>query len=135
MKFSVVLWGFWVISVTSLIISAKFLELTSFLVLMSILAMIGIQLYYNERNYSLLKKFYNSPNSIDEKLQSIEKEIIEKRLDNFNSEMKLEDFRREQEKKYREITKRVFELDNKFVEKFDTLGKVVVKLGKDLKKS
>lgn len=131
MKFSIVLWALWIISISSLILSVSFFELSDFLILMSILGSVGIQLYYNEKNSKIANKTSNL--ETDEKIKSIEKEVVEKRIESFNNEIKFENYKKEQEKSIREISKKIFELDNKFTGKFETLGKAVIKLSKDKK--
>ncbi len=135
MKFTVILLIFWTISLFLPIISARYFRLSDFLVLISILTLIGIQIYYNEKNHNLLKRLYDAPEDIIKKLKALENENIEERLNNFNLEMKLEGLKKNQESSSREIAKKIFEVDNKFTEKFDLLGKAVVKISKNSKKN
>lgn len=105
-----------------------------------ILSLIGIAFYHQMERVKSLKKISKTIESFD--LRPIENEIrkigehqTENLLKVFELEMNSEKYKMEQEKKYRDVVKKILELDNKLNEKFELLGKVMLKLSKDLKKS
>ncbi len=54
-------------------------------------------------------------------------------VNEFGTEMKLEDYKIDQEKKYRDISKKILDLETKLNEKFDLLGKAILKIDKEKK--
>ena len=53
-----------------------------------------------------------------------------KLINEFSVELKLEEYKIEQEKRYRELSKNILDLDTKVNEKFDLLGRAILKLNK-----
>ncbi|MEM5777558.1 MAG: hypothetical protein QXJ06_03860 [Candidatus Aenigmatarchaeota archaeon] len=132
---------FWILIVISLTLSLFFAikELSIFFVI-SMLNLFAIILLYKEvRKDGAIKK-------IEKKIDSIDVDKIIKKIDSlrddqtnyltkaFEVEMDLAKYKEEQEEKYREIVKKVLELDNKLTEKYELLGKSILKLSKDIKK-
>jgi hypothetical protein len=46
----------------------------------------------------------------------------------------LEKYKLDEEKKYRDVVRKVLDLDNKLTQKFNLIGETIVKLSKDIKK-
>ncbi|MBU5688773.1 MAG: hypothetical protein KQA41_00895 [Candidatus Aenigmarchaeota archaeon] len=132
---------FWILIITSFILSLLFaIKELSIFFLVSILNLLAIILLYKEvKRDDTIKK-------IEKKIDNIDVDKIIKKLDNlrddqtnyltkaFEVEMDLAKYKEEQEEKYREIVKKVLELDNKLTEKYELLGKSILKLSKDIKK-
>ncbi|MEM4397880.1 MAG: hypothetical protein QW757_04630 [Candidatus Woesearchaeota archaeon] len=132
---------FWILIITSFILSLFFaIKELSIFFLVSILDLLAIILLYKEvKRDDTIKK-------IEKKIDNIDVDKIIKKLDNlrddqtnyltkaFEVEMDLAKYKEEQEEKYREIVKKVLELDNKLTEKYELLGKSILKLSKDIKK-
>jgi hypothetical protein len=74
-------------------------------------------------------------NKVSEKIDALRDEQTSSLLKAFEVEMELSKYKYEQEEKYREVVKKVLELDNKLNEKYELLGKSIIKLSKDIKKS
>ena len=71
-------------------------------------------------------------------LKPIEEEIekMKKRQEEFSKkisrpETELDHYRLEQEKKYRDVVRKVLDLDNKFNKKFKLLGESILKISKE----
>ncbi|MEM5799219.1 MAG: hypothetical protein QXZ43_00935 [Candidatus Aenigmatarchaeota archaeon] len=132
---------FWVIILVSLALSLLFaIKEFSIFFAISILNLLALIILYKEdKTNELIKK-------IEKKIENINVDKIIKKIDNlrddqtnyltkvFEVEMNLAKFREEQEEKYREIVKKVLDLDNKLTEKYELLGKSILKLSKDTKK-
>ncbi|MEM0473500.1 MAG: hypothetical protein QXF88_02150 [Candidatus Aenigmatarchaeota archaeon] len=73
-------------------------------------------------------------NKIIQKINEFRDEQTNANIKAFDVEMKLEEYKQEQEEKYRDVVKKVLEIDNKLTEKYELLGKTVLKLSKDMKK-
>lgn len=73
-------------------------------------------------------------NRIIQKINEFRDEQTNANIKAFDVEMKLEEYKQEQEEKYRDVVKKVLEIDNKLTEKYELLGKTVLKLSKDMKK-
>jgi len=74
---------------------------------------------------------------LEEGIIKIEKKHKESDLRVSSLERKLDDFdnyKIEQEKKYRDVVRRVLELDNELNRKYKLLGENIIKLKKDIKK-
>jgi uncharacterized membrane protein len=108
--------------------------IASFLNIMAIIA-----LYFESRKDEYLarieKKIDNiNINKVAEKIDALRDEQTNSLLKAFEVEMELSKYKDEQEEKYREVVKKVLELDNKLNEKYELLGKSIIKLSKDVKK-
>lgn len=79
------------------------------------------------------RKAADEMNSLREEMSRSRLNETKRLVGEFSTEMKLEGYKKVQEKKFREISKKVLELDNKYNERFDLLGKAVVKLSKEKK--
>ncbi|MBU5689632.1 MAG: hypothetical protein QXM68_01085 [Candidatus Aenigmatarchaeota archaeon] len=74
-------------------------------------------------------------NKIIQKMDEIRDKQTSANIKGFEVEMKLEEYKKEQEDKYRDVVKKVLEIDNKLTEKYELLGKTIIKLSKDFKKN
>ncbi len=72
-------------------------------------------------------------NKIIQKINEFRDEQTKTNVKAFDAELKLEEYKKEQEEKYRDVVKKVLEMDNKFTEKYELLGKAILKINKDKK--
>ncbi|MCS7135076.1 MAG: hypothetical protein N3E38_01695 [Candidatus Aenigmarchaeota archaeon] len=108
------------------------------ILLVNLLTLLILHINMNKRE-DVLKKIEKKIESIDfdkivKKIDSLRDEQTNYMLKGFEVEMELAKYKEEQEEKYREVVKKILELDNKFTEKYELLGKTVIKLSKDGKK-
>jgi len=133
---------FWIVVAISIALSIYFAakEFSVFFVV-SMLNLVGLIIAYKESESS------ESIKKIEKKIDSIDFDRIIKKIDAlrdgqnsylakvFEVEMELSKYKEEQEEKYRDVVKKVLEMDNKLTEKYELLGKSILKLSKDVKKS
>ena len=132
-----IFWLTWFLSTLLLVmilLNFQSIELIFFLVLF---ALVG-NLMYEQKYYS--KKI----EKISEIIKNIDFSPIENGINNFNKrqeelsqkilkmETEIKNYKIEQENKYRDVVRKVVELENDLNKKFKTLGEVVIKLNKDM---
>lgn len=130
--------GFWLIWLWIIVflvitfINYRTYELILFLVLFVFL---GISIYLHESHKKSFLKIKKMRESID--LKPVEEEIrkIKKRQEEcsreiFGLETELEQYKLEQERKYRDVVRKVLDLDNKLNKKFKLLGESILKISK-----
>jgi len=135
--FGRIFWLTWFLSTLLLVmilLNFQSIELIFFLVLF---ALIG-NLMYEQRYYS--KKIQK----ISEIIRNLDFSPIESGINNFNKKQEeliqknlkiqkdIEKYKIEQENKYRDVVRKVIELENDLNKKFKTLGEVLIKLNKDM---
>ncbi|MFH8080959.1 MAG: hypothetical protein QXO84_03735 [Candidatus Aenigmatarchaeota archaeon] len=123
---------------TSLILlSIVAIKQLSLLVLALFFNLLALFILYREVKRDGIKKLERRLDSIDsviKKLDRIRDGQNSHMMKAFEVEMNLEKYKEEQEERYREIVKKLLEIDNKFTEKYELLGKSVIKLSKEMKK-
>lgn len=123
---------------TSLILlSIVAIKQLSLLVLALFFNLLALFILYREVKRDGIKKLERRLDSIDsviKKLDQIRDGQNSHMMKAFEVEMNLEKYKEEQEERYREIVKKLLEIDNKFTEKYELLGKSVIKLSKEMKK-
>lgn len=137
--FRKVFWSLWILSIVLLIVilrSSKTLDAIIFLV---VFVLSGINMY-------ILENYRVSINKIQTMIEGLNIEGIEMGLEkirkqqslflmkNFKLEQELDNYKSGQEKKYRDVVKKVLNIDNTYNKKFKLIGETVVKISKDLKK-
>jgi uncharacterized membrane protein len=111
------------------------------LVVLSFLNLLAlIALYFETRKDKQLERIEKKINEINvdkvaEKIDALRDEQTNSLLKAFEVEMELSKYKDEQEEKYREVVKKVLELENKLNEKYELLGKSIIKLSKEIKRS
>jgi len=131
--------GFWLIWFLAIIflgvifVSYKIYELIFFLVLF---AFIGINIYVYESRKKTFLKFKKTIKSVN--LGSVEEEfkkIGKKQGECFTKisilETDLNQYKLDEERKYRDVVRKVLDLDNKVNNKFNLLGKSIIKISKE----
>ncbi|MEM5878707.1 MAG: hypothetical protein QXF12_07575 [Candidatus Aenigmatarchaeota archaeon] len=118
------------IAITQSIIVGMALGLNSILILF---------VFANRVNQESIERIEKKIDKIDvskiiQKINEFRDEQTNANIKAFDVEMKLEEYKKEQEEKYRDVVKKVLEIDNKLTEKYELLGKTVLKLSKDMKK-
>ena len=134
-----IFWLIWFWAVIFLVITFtnyKFFELILFLVLF---VLMGIIIYLHESHKKSFLKIKKTVKSID--LKPVEEEIREmgKRQEEcfskvFRLETELDQYKLEQERKYRDVVRKVLDLDNKLNKKFKLLGESIIKISKEKRK-
>jgi hypothetical protein len=131
------LWGLSLVFLIVVLISGITIDKIFFLFVQCLL---GIVFYSQRKTETSIEKILDrvekiNLKSVEDEIKKVNEQQTECLLKAFNLEMNLENYKIEQEKKYRDIARKVLEVDNKVNEKFELLGKVMLKLSKDSKKS
>lgn len=100
-------------------------------------------MYTQETSRRFFKKLLNMVERIDlkpieigiKKIEASQKECYLRLFDLESKLDELDQLKLERERKYRDVVRKVLELDNKLNKKFKLLGEVVLKLKKDMEKS
>jgi hypothetical protein len=130
-----VFWLIWVLTVALLLFTL--IEHSPFqtIVFLSLFALVGIVGYSLETNKKLFLRIKEAIEKID--FSPAEAEITKigaaqaecyLRLSSIESE--LEEYKHEQERKYRDVVRKVLDIDNKLNRKFKLLGEAVLELKK-----
>lgn len=104
--------------------------------------LVGIAMYFQTWNRRRLRGLKIMIKNIDfgpleEEIKKMEERQKECNFKVFGLERKLDDFenyKAGQEKKYREVVRKVLDVDNRLNRKYKLLGETVIKLSKDIKK-
>jgi len=133
---------FLALAVISLVASMVFAyrELSPLVVLSFLNLLALIALYFETRKDKQLERIEKKISEINvdkvaEKIDALRDEQTNSLLKAFEVEMELAKYKDEQEEKYREVVKKVLELENKLNEKYELLGKSIIKLSKEIKRS
>jgi len=135
--FRKVFWLIWFLSVILLILilfSYHGVELIFFLVLFGLIGdLMHSQKFYKQK----LKKIADIVNEIDispieDGIKTIEKNQSEHLTKILKLENNFEKYKEEQEKKYRDVVRKVLNIDNELNKKFKTLGECILKISKEL---
>jgi len=131
-----IFWLIWVLTFILLLLTLVKYEIFDVIIYLALFALIGFLAYSLESRKKSLKKISDMIGKIDltplEKgVKKIEMSQRECYLRLFRLEGELEERRLEQERKYRDVVRKVLEIDNKLNTKFKLLGEVLLKLGKE----
>ena len=135
--FRKVFWLIWFLSVMLLILilfSYHGVELIFFLVLFALVGdLMHSQKFYKQK----LKKIADIVNEIDispieDGIKTIEKKQSEYLTKISDLENEFEKYKIEQEKKYRDVVRKVLNIDNELNKKFKTLGECVLRISRKL---
>jgi hypothetical protein len=132
-------WLALILAVIFLLMTIPNHDTTTLSLLFVLVILSGINLYHVELYRKKMRRVGEIMASIDFKpleleLKKIEdkQEELSRKISHFENE--LEAHKVEEEKKYRDVVRKVLEMDNKFTKKFNLMGEAVVKLSKDIKK-
>lgn len=132
---------FWIIWVLTFILFLfKPLEYGIFeaIIYLALFTLLGFLAYSFDSNKKSLKRIMEMVEKIDltpleEFVKKIENSQEKITSDLSKLESGLEEHKREQERKYRDVVRKVLEMDNKLNTKFKLLGEVILKLSKEKK--
>jgi len=135
-------WIMWIFTLIFLIISFSncgIFNLTLFFILLILTAIAMYRQMLSRKKIHWLKIMIKNINlrSLEEEISKIEKKQKESNIKFSRFESRVNDFdnyKIEQEKKYRDVVRKVLELDNDFNKKYKLLGETIIKLKKDMKK-
>lgn len=91
------------------------------------------QIYYTKkitRIAEIIEKLDMSP--IENGIKEIKNSQLELKFSELKTTEEFENYKIEQENKYRDVVRKVIELENDLNKKFKTLGEILIKLNKDL---
>lgn len=132
-------WLLWFLSIALLI--AVSLKQFSFINIFLFLLFVLLGILYFQRDQKLevleriekkLDKINLSPISIE--IKKLKEDHTESLMKGFNLEMEFDKHKQDEENRYRELVKKILEVDNKLNEKYELLGKAVLKLSKNVNK-
>ena len=133
-----IFWLIWVLTLVLLLLTPVKYETFEIIIYLALFALVGFLGYSLNSNKKSLKKIMGIVERIDltpleQGVKKIERSQKECYLRLFKLENELEDRRLEQERKYRDVVRKVLEIDNELNTKFKLLGEVLLKLGKEKK--
>ena len=133
-----IFWLIWVLTVILLLLTLVRYEVFEIIIYLALFALVGFLAYSLNSNKKSLKKIIGMVERIDltpleEGVKKIERSQKECYLRLFKLENELEGRRLEQERKYRDLVRKVLEIDNELNTKFRLLGEVILKLSKEKK--
>jgi len=128
-----IFWLIWVLTLILLWLTLVKYEVFETIIYLALFALVGFLGYSFNSNKTSFKKILGMVEKIDlipleEGIKKIERSQKECYLRLFKLESELEERRLEQEKKYRDVVRKVLEIDNKLNTKFKLLGEVILKL-------
>lgn len=129
------IWLWTIVFLLITFVNYKIYELILFLVLFVFL---GITIYLHESNKKSFLKIKNAVKSIDlkpveEEIKNLKKRQVECSRKVSGLENELDQYKLEQERKYRDVVRKVLDLDNKLNKKFKLLGESIIKISKKRK--
>jgi len=133
-----IFWAIWVLTFILFLFKPLEYGLFEAIIYLALFALLGFLAYSFDSNKKSLKKIMEIVERIDlTPLEEFAKKI-EKSQEKYTSnlsklENELESYKQEQEKKYRDVVRKVLEMDNKLNTKFKLLGEVLLKMGKEKK--
>lgn len=137
-----VFWFIWIVLIIFITLTFPIYDIYEAILFLLFFLLVGIIMYFQTRNVRqqrrlaiMIKNINFRP--LEEEIKKIEERHKESMLRVFSLERKLGDFdnyKIEQEKKYREIVRKVLDVDNEVNRKYKLLGETLIKLSKDIKK-
>jgi hypothetical protein len=129
-----IIWGLIMIFLVAVFVKDKIIDM-GLLSLLFILS--GINLYVQESRKKMIKKLITMVDRIDFKpiedgIRKIDRSNAECYTRLFRIENDIENYKLDQEKKYRDVVRKVLNIDNEFHTKFRILGETVIKISKKL---
>jgi hypothetical protein len=130
-----IFWLVWILTVALLLLTSVKYEVFDAIIYLVLFALVGFLAYSLNSNKKSFKKIMGALEKInfkplEEGIKNIEMSQKECYLRLFKLENELDKYKLEQEAKYRDLVRKVLEIDNKLNIKFKLLGEVVLKLSK-----
>lgn len=127
-----IVWGLIMIFLVSTLINSKTVDIVLLLILFVLTA---INLYSQESKKRSFQKLLGMVERIDfkpieEGIKKIERSNSECYLRLFKLETEIKNFKIERERKYRDVVRKVLNLDNELNKKFKLLGEAILKISK-----
>jgi len=133
MKIFLLIWFLTLILILLTSVKYEVFDLIIYLVLFVLVGFLAYSLNSNRKSFKkmmgVLEKIDLTP--LEEGIKNIEMSQKECYLRLFKLENELNEYKLEQEMKYRDLVRKVLEIDNKLNTKFKLLGEVVLKLSKE----
>ncbi len=150
MSIEIVFWIIWLLSIFSLIAVALILRMPIMVLFVLVIVLTGINMYLYQSEKRKIKKIKEDLEKLnlrplEKKIRNIREEQTDYLTRNFKLELelneqkkelnelqqKLEKIPKDQEIKYREIARKVLDLDNRINEKFKLLGEAILKISEE----
>ena len=127
----------WVLAIVFLAITITNYESSTLTLLFVLIILTGINLYHQESNKKRMKRIRNVLESIDMRtledgIKKINRQQSECFSRIFSLENDLKQYKIEEERKYRDVVRKVLDLDNTLNKKFKLLGETILKLSKEI---
>jgi hypothetical protein len=129
-----IIWGLTMIFLVAIFVKDKIIDMG----LLSLLFVLtGVNLYVQESRKKLIKKLIQMVDRIDFKpiedgIRKIDRSNAEYYTRLFKMENDIETYKLNQEKKYRDVVRKVLNIDNEFHTKLRILGETVIRLSKKI---
>ena len=133
-----IFWLIWVLTFISFLFKPLEYGIFEAIIYLALFSLVGFLAYSLDSNKKSLKRIMGMVEKIDLTLLEDFVKKIKKSQEKITSDLsklehELEERRLEQEKKYRDVVRKVLEIDNKLNTKFKLLGEVILKLSKEKK--
>ncbi len=133
-----IFWLIWILTFILLLLAPLNYGTFEIVIYLALFTLVGFLAYSFGSNKKSLKKIIGVIERLDltpleEGVKRIERSQKECYLRLFKLENELEERRLEQERKYRDVVRKVLEIDNELNTKFKLLGEVILKLSKEKK--
>lgn len=134
-----IFWLLWILSLALLVvISVRQFSFVNVLLFL-LFALLGVLYFQKDQKLEVLERIEKkldkiNLNPINVEIKKLREDHTENLMKYFKFEMEFDKHMQEEETKYRELVKRILEVDNKLNEKYELLGKAILKLSKDTKK-
>jgi len=137
-----IFWFIWMLVIIFLVLTFPNYKTYELILFVLFFLLVGIGMFHqiwNRRHLHRLKVMIKNINfePLEEEIKKMEKIQEECNSKVLNLESQLNDFENyklEQEKKYREVVRKVLDVDNELNRKYKILGESIIKLSKDTKK-
>lgn len=132
-------WIILFLSIILLIVNLFIQKSLDFVLFFASFVLIGINVYLLESHIKSLQKSVNAIKNIDlkpieEGIKNIKNQRREYQMKLLELELNLEKLEKEREQKYRDVVRKVLELENKMNKEFKLLGEVVLKINREMEK-
>ena len=131
-------WLIWVLAIIFLAITITNYESSTLTLLFVLIILTGIVLYNQELNKERMKRIRHVLESIDmttleDGVKNMNRRQSECYSKIFNLENDLQQYKTEEENKYRDVVRKVLDVDNKFTRKCNLLGETIIEVSKKKK--
>jgi len=137
---NIIFWSIWILSIILLVTTLNNLTISNISLFLILSILTGISMYSQMSQKKLIKRLEVMLKNLDfkpieEEIKKIRKEQIGFYSKIFSLEDELGGYKKDREIKYRDVVRKVLEMDNKLNEKFKLVGEAVLKLRDEIKKN